>query len=147
MSTGADHLNVNRRVRIPLSELRFTFSRSSGPGGQNVNKVSTRVTLLFDVSATNALTPGQRSRVMKRLHTRIDSHGVLRVVSSRHRSQAANRRAATERFAALLADALAVPKPRIETRVPRAVVARRLRDKARRSEAKHRRRYRPSQDD
>jgi ribosome-associated protein len=147
MPNSADHIEVNRRVRIPLSELRFAFSRSSGPGGQNVNKVSTRVSLLFDVSATTALTPRQRARVMENLATRINSEGVLRVVSSRHRTQAANRQAATERFAALLAGALAVPKPRIETRVPRAVVARRLREKARRSEAKRRRRYRPAQDD
>jgi ribosome-associated protein len=127
--------------------LRFVFSRSSGPGGQNVNKVSTRVTLLFDVSATTALTPRQRARVMENLATRINSEGVLRVVSSRHRSQAANRQAATARFVALLAEALAVPKPRIETRVPQAAVARRLREKARRSEAKRRRGYRPAQDD
>jgi ribosome-associated protein len=147
MPTSADYVEVNRRVRVPLSGLRFAFSRSSGPGGQNVNKVSTRVTLLFDVSATTALTPRQRARVMEGLGTRINSEGVLRVVSSRHRSQAANRQAATERFVALLAEALAVPKPRIETRVPRAVVARRLREKARRSEAKRLRRQRPSYDD
>ena len=138
---------VNRQVRVPLAELRFAFSRSPGPGGQRVNKVSTRVTLLFDVPATKALTAGQKSRVLDRLHTRVGSNGVLRVVSSRHRSQGANRRAAIERFAALLAEALARRKPRVKTRIPAAAVARRLEEKAHRAERKRRRRYRPSVDE
>lgn len=130
---------VNARVGIPTSELRFIFSRSSGPGGQNVNKVSTRVTLLFDLAATQSLTPAQRGRIRRRLHTRIDGQGVLRVVSSRHRTQAANRRAAIERFAGLLAEALVVRKPRIKTRAPRVAVERRLQEKARRSQRKRQR--------
>ena len=134
-----DYVVVNARVSIPTSELRFVFSRSSGPGGQNVNKVSTRVTLLFDVAATQSLTPVQRGRIRRGLRTRIDGQGVLRVVSSRHRTQAANRRAALERFAELLAGALAVPKPRVKTRTPRAAVERRLQEKARRSVRKRQR--------
>ena len=144
---NADPVAVNRQVRVPLAELRFAFSRSPGPGGQRVNKVSTRVTLLFDVPATKALTAGQKSRVLDRLHTRVGSNGVLRVVSSRHRTQGANRRAAIERFAALLAEALARRKPRVKTRVPAVAVARRLEDKAHRAERKRRRRYRPSVDE
>ena len=132
---------------IPVSELRFVFSRASGPGGQNVNKVSTRVTLLFDLGATAALTPAQRSLVRRRLRTRIDSRGVLRVVSSRHRTQAANRRAALERFAALLTEALATPKTRIRTGVPRAAVERRLRDKTHRARRKRQRANRPDPDE
>lgn len=147
MSSAGQHVSINRRVRIPLADLRFTFSRSPGPGGQKVNKANTRVTLLFDVSATNALTSAQRARVVEKLHTRISSDGVLRVVSSRHRSQRANRLAAIERFTTLLTDALAMPKPRIETRVPGVAVACRLRDKARRAEAKRLRRFCPSHDD
>ena len=145
--TRADHVAVNRQVRIPLAELRFVFSRSPGPGGQRVNKVSTRVTLLFEVPATKALTARQKSRELDRLHTRIGSNGVLRVVSSRHRTQAANRREAIERFASLLAVVLAPRKPRIKTRVPPAAVARRRQEKAHRADRKRRRRYRPSVDE
>jgi ribosome-associated protein len=138
---------INDRVRIPASELRFVTSRSSGPGGQNVNKVNTRVTLLFDLAVTQSLTSTQRSRVRRRLHTRIDRRGVMRVVSSRHRTQAANRRAAIERFTGLLADALAVPKARLKTRVPAAAIERRLQEKARRSQVKRRRASRPVTDE
>ena len=141
-ATG-DHVIVNERVRIPLSELRFVFSRSSGPGGQNVNKVSTRVTLLFDLSATESLTPGQRARVQRRLSTRIGRHGVLRVVSVRHRTQAANRQAAIQRFAELLAEALIVREARLKTRVPRSAIQRRRVDKTRRSRIKRLRGTRP----
>ena len=142
-----DQVVVNEQVSVPLSELRFTFSRSSGPGGQNVNKVSTRVTLLFDLSASDSLTASQLSRVRRELSTRIDRQGILRVVSSRHRTQAANRQAAVERFAGLLADALAVRKERRSTRAPRSAGVRRLENKARRGKVKRLRRTRPTADD
>ena len=135
-SADRDHILINSRVRIPTSEVRFRFSRSSGPGGQNINKVSTRVTLLFDLNQTPSLTTGQKARLLEKLHTRIDRRGVLRVVSSRHRTQSANRAAAIQRFAMLLAEALARPKPRIRTRVPRSTKTRRLKDKKKRSETK-----------
>jgi ribosome-associated protein len=145
-ASALDYVFINKKLRVPRSDLRFSFSRSPGPGGQNVNKVNTRVTLLFDVHATSALTPGQKTRVLEELRTRIDSDGVMRVVSSRHRTQAANRRATVERFAGLLADALAPRKRRLKTRVPRAAVERRLQDKARRAQRKQQRRYRPTAD-
>ncbi len=145
--SAADNLAVNPQVAIPVSELRYVFSRSSGPGGQNVNKVNTRVTLLFDLAACEALTDAQRSRVARRLTGWMGRDGVLRVVSSRHRTQVANRRAATERFVALLAEALVKPKPRIKTRVTRGAIERRLRHKAQRSQLKRQRRTRPGQDD
>jgi ribosome-associated protein len=140
-------LVVNTRVRIPTWELRFVFSRSPGPGGQNVNKVNTRVTLLFDVAHSESLTPAQRARVRRRLATRIDRHGTLRVVSARHRTQAANRRAAIQRFVELLADALTVRKRRIKTSVPRRAIERRLQNKTHHSQLKHLRRTRPSIDE
>jgi ribosome-associated protein len=146
-NAATDHVIINERVHIPLSELRFVFSRSGGPGGQNVNKVNTRVTLLFDLSATQSLTPGQRARVQRRLRTRIDRRGVLRVVSIRHRTQAANRKAAIERFAGLLADALTVRKARLKTRVPRSAIQRRREDKTRRSRIKRLRSTRPPAED
>ncbi|HUU82509.1 MAG TPA: alternative ribosome rescue aminoacyl-tRNA hydrolase ArfB [Phycisphaerae bacterium] len=147
IDSPAEELVINAQVRIRTSELRFVFSRSPGPGGQNVNKSNTRVTLLFDVGQTEALSPAQRSRVHRRLATRIDREGTLRVVSSRHRTQMANRRAAVSRFVELMADALTVRKKRVKTRVPRRAVERRLQDKTRSSQLKRLRRARPSADD
>ncbi len=141
------HLVINPRLRIPLSELRFRFSKSSGPGGQNVNKVNTKVTLLFDLKASACLTPAQIARLRHKLATRIDSANLLRVVSGKHRTQAANRRATMERFAELLAQALERPRPRKKTRVPASSMGRRLREKARRSDTKRLRTGRPSMDD
>ena len=77
---------VSDTLEIPDSELSFVTSRSSGPGGQNVNKVDTRVTLLFDVGASPSLTDEQRSRVLARLPGRINREGVLRVFSQRYRT-------------------------------------------------------------
>ena len=99
-------LQITDDVVVPESELSFTFSTSSGPGGQYVNKVSTRATLHFDVTAAQTLSERQKVLVMHRLRTRITKDGVLRVVSQRHRSQRANREAARERFVELLREAL-----------------------------------------
>ena len=132
-------VEVGTQLTIPDEELSFEFSRSGGPGGQNVNKVSTRATLLFDVAGSPSLTEEQRSRIMSRLRTRITKAGVLRVTSQRHRTQRANREAAVERFAELLREALRPRRPRRKTRVPRAVKERRLQEKKRRGELKRRR--------
>lgn len=123
-------------VSIDPGELWFTYSRSSGPGGQNVNKVSTRVTLRFDLSQCASLSDAQKRRVREHLPTRITRDGVLMVAASRHRTQAANRRAATGRFVELLAEALTPRKTRRKTKVPKAVRRRRLDEKRRRSQAK-----------
>lgn len=132
-------IRINDELEIDEAELSFVTSRSSGPGGQNVNKVATRVTLRFDVAASPALSEQQRRLVRERLATRIRRDGVLSVSSRRHRTQAANRRAAQERFAELLADALEVDPERRKTRIPRAVRRRRLDDKRRRARLKERR--------
>lgn len=121
---------------IDPAELWFTFQRSSGPGGQNVNKVETRVTLHFDLAATTSLTDEQKQRIGRRLATRINRDGIMRVVASRHRTQSANRRAAVERFTELLADALQPAKTRRKTRVSTAAKQRRLEEKRRRSQLK-----------
>ncbi|MEE9297075.1 MAG: alternative ribosome rescue aminoacyl-tRNA hydrolase ArfB [Phycisphaerae bacterium] len=123
-------------VLIPCSDLRFEFSRSPKPGGQNVNKVNTRVTLRFDIGGCASLTEAQRARIRERLSTRVTTADVLFVTASRHRTQAANRRAATERFVELVAEALKPRKPRTTTRVPAAARARRLEEKKRRSQLK-----------
>jgi ribosome-associated protein len=129
-------LRITPRVSISEQELEFSFARSPGPGGQNTNKVNTRVTLLFDVQNSPSLTTSQRKRIKSKLSTRINNQGILRVVSSKERTQLANRRAAVNRFVTLLADALHTPKPRRKTRPPASVNRRRLDTKRKRGQLK-----------
>ena len=133
-------LRVTRSVVVPERELRWRFSRSSGPGGQSVNTADSRVELSLDLLTTTALGPVQRARVLERLERRLVD-GVLTVTASEHRSQFQNREAALERMAALLAGALAPPPPRRRpTRPTKGSVERRLADKRRRSRTKRLRR-------
>jgi len=117
-------------------ELTFHTCRSGGPGGQNVNKLNTRVWVLFDVLASPSLSEEQKQRVCRKLSTRIDKRGVLHVVSQKHRSQEANRWAAVERLQELLQTALKPELPRKKTRIPTGVKEQRLRDKKRRGRVK-----------
>jgi len=131
-------IQVDDRLAIPEDELAFATSRSGGPGGQNVNKLETRVTVRFDL-ASPSLDDEQRARLRERLAGRISRAGVLQVTSQRHRTQAANREAATARLVELLREALAAREPRRPTRPGRAARARRLQDKRRRSRRKRER--------
>jgi ribosome-associated protein len=132
-------VEIGDQLTIPDDELSFEFSRSSGPGGQNVNKVSTKATLLFDVEGSPSLTDEQRTRIKRRLGTRITKAGVLRITSQRHRSQRANREAVVERFSELIEEALRPRRRRRRTRVPREAKERRLQEKKRRGELKRQR--------
>ena len=133
-------MSSDESLAIPGDELDFKTSRSSGPGGQNVNKVETRVTLLFDLESSTSLADEQKALLRERLASRISKEGVLRVTSQKHRTQKANREAAVERFHQLVADALSERAPRRRTRTPRAAKRRRLEAKRRRSDLKRRRR-------
>jgi len=133
-------------IEIPEEELRFTYTRSSGPGGQHVNKTSTRVTLLFDVDRSPSLDADQRRRIRARLATRISGEGILRVSSQQSRSREANERAAIERFVELLRGALHRDAPRTATRATRASKEKRIQRKKERGGVKARRRA-PSADE
>jgi ribosome-associated protein len=116
-------------VEIPETELEFTASRSGGPGGQNVNKVSSRVTLRFDLDRTAALTPEQKQRVREKLSSRISKQGVLQISSQRTRSQELNREDVVARFVELLGAALAEEKARVKTKATRSSHEERLKEK------------------
>ena len=120
-------------LEIPEGDLEFVASRSGGPGGQNVNKVSSRVTLRFDLQRTTALSPEQRSRIRTKLATRINKDGVLQVTSQVTRSQDLNRDDAVARFAELLRKALHQDKKRLATRVTRSSKEQRLQEKKNRT--------------
>ncbi len=112
---GGGDLELRRGLVIPASELLESASRSGGPGGQNVNKVNTRVTLRWDVAASEALTDAQRARLRRRLGARLTQRGVLVVNASRMRSRARNRELARERITELVNDGLSIQRSRTAT--------------------------------
>ena len=129
-------IQINDKVQIPESELRFTASRGGGPGGQHVNKVASRVTLHFDVGKSPSLDDGDRARVMQVLANRLTNEGVLQISSHATRSQAANREVLVHRFEQLLRGALKRRKKRRQTRPTRGSKERRLEGKKQRAQVK-----------
>jgi ribosome-associated protein len=141
-------LDIGASQPLPPAELEYRASRSGGPGGQHVNTSSTRVELTFDVAGSPTLTDAERALVRRRLGSRLDSDGRLRVVAQDERSQHRNRRIATERFCALMREALAPPPPpRRPTRPTRAATEERLASKRRDAVRKRQRRPPADADD
>ena len=134
------YLEVTPTLRIPLTELEYRASRSSGPGGQHVNTSSTRIELWWDVAGASSLSDQQRALLLERLATRLDSSGRLRLVSGGSRSQLRNREDVTSRLQVVVAEALKVRKKRKPTRPTRAAKAARLESKRRRASIKRERR-------
>ena len=143
---GRRDLEVRAGLRIPGDELVESASRSSGPGGQNVNKTSTRVTVRWDVGESRCLTEAQRRRIFERLSSRITLGGELLVHAQAHRTRPRNRELARARLAELVRDALRVQRGRIATR-PSAGSRRRLRDAKKRRSAIKSGRGKPGLDD
>jgi ribosome-associated protein len=135
-----EKIQINQNLEIPLGELRFKFARSGGKGGQNVNKVETKVELLFDVFDSPTLSDQQRNIILKNLKSQIDSNGLLHIVSQQSRSQWKNREDAIRKFTELIQKALKPRKRRIITKVSSATKQKRLDEKKKRSVVKQLRR-------
>ncbi len=133
-------LVVNNQIQIPLSELEFRFVRSSGPGGQNVNKVATKAVLRWNLSATTNLTESVKARFLEQNQNRINSEGELVLSSDRFRSQTRNMKDCLDKLRSLIAAAIKPPKERKPTRPSAGVRRRRLEDKRRQSLKKRGRR-------
>ena len=126
-------IHIMDGISIPDGEVTFTASRSGGPGGQNVNKVSSKVTLAFDLRGSAALSDDQKRRIAERLATRINNDGILQVVSQRTRSQDMNRVDAIARFSELLRQTLTPRRARVKTRVSKTAKEQRLQEKRKHS--------------
>lgn len=131
---------INHRVEIPEAEIRFSASRSSGAGGQHVNKTNTRISLSWSPETSSALTEAQKRRVIKWFGPRLDKQGVLHLHAEGARSQKANKDDVKTRFADLLRLALRIPKGRRETKPSRGAKERRLKQKKQQSSKKSSRR-------
>jgi ribosome-associated protein len=131
---AGESIRVTRSVVLPLSDVEYRTSRSSGPGGQHAQKTESRVEALLEVERTTALTDVQKRRVVARLGP------VLRAIAQDERSQSRNKELATERLVGQLRDALKVPRRRRPTKPSKAAVERRIDAKKRRSQTKRLRR-------
>jgi len=139
-------IHVTAAIAIPEREIRFEYVRSSGPGGQNVNKVATAVQLRFDVSGSCALPADVRQRLLRLAGKRVTTDGVLIIDARRYRTQERNRSDATERLVTLIRKAASPPTVRRKTRRSRASRERRLVQKQRRGAVKRMRKA-PGHDD
>jgi len=136
---SSEYFEIAGGVFVCGDDFVFKASRSSGPGGQNVNKVSSRVTVFFDVGSCESLSREQKRRILKKLSTRASKEGVIRVVSQKHRTQRANRNAAVKRLVELLTGAIIRKPVRKKTKVPYVTRQRRLEEKKRRGTLKKQR--------
>lgn len=136
MESETGVIPITHWLSIPEDELKYTATRSSGPGGQKVNKVSTRITLWFDVLKSPSLSAEVKQQILTGLPTRINKTGVLWVNAQQTRSQSSNRELAKCRFIELLQQVLRKPPSRKKTRVPKRVHEQRIAEKKMRGKLK-----------
>jgi ribosome-associated protein len=139
LSEAVEDLPISDSLTIPARELRVSFARSGGPGGQNVNKVETKAELRWTPGESTALSDADRVWLLRRLASRLTTEGELLVTSTRTRDQSRNRDDACEKLAELIRRALQRPKRRKKTRPSKSAVEGRLQDKRRRADAKQKR--------
>jgi ribosome-associated protein len=135
-SESGSFLEVSPRIRIPLAEFQFTYARSSGPGGQNVNKVNSKAVLRWAVRASPSLPDDVRARLLAKHANRLTAEGDFLVVSQRYRDAPRNADDCLEKLREMLSEAATVPKRRRRTRPTRSSIRRRLTEKKQRSERK-----------
>ena len=140
-------IRITPQIAIEEGEIREDFIRSSGPGGQNVNKVSTAVQIRFDAVHSTSLPEEVRQRLLKLASKQINQDGSLVITAQRFRTQNANRRDALERLIEIIRKATLKPRPRLKTRPTRASQERRLATKQMRSRTKHQRSLRPENEE
>ncbi len=133
-------LIVNSRIQVPLREFRFTFARSPGPGGQNVNKVNTKATLHWNVTNTASLPEAVRARFLKAFHGRVNQEGELFMSSSRFRDQGRNVADCMEKLRGMLTEVAVAKQPRKKTKPTAGAKRRRLDAKRRQGDKKRMRR-------
>jgi ribosome-associated protein len=136
-------LNVNSRISIPYTEFDFSFARSGGPGGQNVNKVNSKVTLKWDVTRSKTIPDDVRRRFIERYRRRLTSEGVLVMQSQRFRDQGRNVADSLDKLRELLLEVATAPRLRTPTRRTRGSVERRIKEKKATSQRKQRRQRPP----
>jgi ribosome-associated protein len=144
MSSGPDELVISNSVRIPLSEFQFTASRSSGPGGQNVNKVNSRIQLRWNPTASPSIAPDVAERFVKLAGKRMTKDGDILITGQEHRDAPKNKADCLDRLAELLRAALVKPRIRKVTKPSRGSKERRLKEKRFRSETKQGRQKPPT---
>jgi ribosome-associated protein len=129
-------LHITRFIEINENEITFSFIRSSGPGGQNVNKVATAAQLRFDVKNSSSLPEAVKKRLIRLGGSRMTDEGVLTITAQRFRTQERNRVDGLERLTALIRKAATPPKPRRKTRPPKKSIENRIQNKKNRSKIK-----------
>jgi len=143
---GAAMLFINERIQIPDSEFDWSYARSGGPGGQNVNKVASKAVLRWAILTSPSLPGDVRARFMQRYHTRITGDGDFLITSQEYRDQERNRQACLDRLTAMLLESALPPRPRRATKPTKGSQVRRVAAKRKAGQTKSQRR-RPAADD